>query len=188
MGNTKSKGITAVRGDVGKKLAFEICAVTGDVKNVADTPKDSVIVRVVFHDTMSATTPPISLENLIRPNLIAGSNVCFSIAFLIKQAHLTSRCLCFHRTSFPSPTLIGRRHSGGLRALRCGLRKLTYRTRTPRSGTLPGSNTTTQRKLCSGTARRSSCATAGRAPPPGSTFTSRCSGGSIRENTILCST
>ena len=91
MGNSKSKsGVTAVRGQIGKKLAFEICAVTGDIKNAAETPKDSVVVRLVLHDETSGNTPPISLENLIRPDLVAGSQVS---VFIIDYAQIISNAM-----------------------------------------------------------------------------------------------
>ena len=190
MGNSKSKsGVTAVRGQIGKKLAFEICAVTGDIKNAADTPKDSVVVRLVLHDETSGNTPPISLENLIRPDLAAGSQVIdFHIDFNNKYLYSGDTCASFGRTSSRCPTRIGRRRSGGWRASRSGSRTWRCRTQTQRSGTRRGSRTATRLKRCSGTAKRLSCATGGRALPPGSTSTSRCSAGSTRESTISCST
>ena len=50
-------------------------------------------MRLVLHDETSGNTPPISLENLIRPDLVAGSQVSVSITDY-KTAHLHNGDTC----------------------------------------------------------------------------------------------
>ncbi len=83
MGNSKSKAISVSGGAEGKtgKLAFEICAVTGDVKNVSASaagggaPGESAVVRLGLQDEQAYSSPPITLEHLLRPLLKPGSQV-----------------------------------------------------------------------------------------------------------------
>ena len=75
MGNSKSKG---------GKLAFEICAVTRDAKNMDATAGNVLVAKIVLHDDMGNCSPPITLERLLRPGLPPGSQVSLILLLYIQ--------------------------------------------------------------------------------------------------------